>query len=105
MIREDLEDRARDPEASFRRLIWIGCGADGQPLALDERDVSIRSLPERFPKHIRRVFLDEDAPLEREPGNHLPKIARHLDAIGIARRGTFEGIAVRISCVAVRASQ
>ena len=105
MIGQHLEHRSRDPKASLGGLKRIGGRADDDRLAVEQREVFLRAVSERFAQHVGRVLLDEDAPLEREPGRHLVARRLQVGVLGIRRRVAVEHPAMGVARVAVGAAE
>ena len=85
------------PESALGRLVGIGRRADDQRLPVQTRGI------EGARQHLRRVRLDQDATLEREPGRHGGSGVVGHDAR--RARGPLYGVAVGIAGVAVGAAE
>src|SRR5688500_7908868 len=68
VLGEHLENAPRDPEAPLSGLVRIRRRADADPLSSEKIEVLVGTMAQRLAKHLGRVLLHEDLPLEREPG-------------------------------------
>src|SRR5689334_11682592 len=103
MLGEDFQYPAGDSESSLGGLIRISGSADDDSLTLEQSQVTIAAEAQRSAQDFRCVFLDENIPLEREPGRQLVVcIAELLDHLVIVG-GALHHPAVRVTRVAVGA--
>src|SRR6476646_10833240 len=67
--------------------------------------MSLRPVPERFAQNVGGILLDEDPPLEGEPGREVVARGLHVVVLGIRRRVAIEYPPMRVSRVAVGAAK
>src|SRR6185295_12081826 len=101
MLSQDFKNSACHSVATLCRLVRIGCGADDDGLAIEKLEMPVTSKAQRPTEDFGRVALDEDVPLERQPGREIVvSLAQDLGHLLVGGRALHD-IAVRVPRVAV----
>src|SRR5256885_3437384 len=105
MLGENLQNSARDTEFSLGGLIGVRRGADDDRFTLEQLEVTVASKSESSTENLRRISLDENVSLEREPWRQL--LVRVAERVGhfFVGGGALHHIAMRVARVAIRASE
>src|SRR5215831_3505459 len=105
MLGQNFEDRTRHAKATLGRLKRIRRHADDDRVASEKREMLVRSVAQRSPKHVAGVLLHEDSALEREPRRKRVARRAKIIALGVLVRAPIEHPPMRVARVAVRASE
>src|SRR2546425_4549422 len=104
--RQPLEHLPREPEASFRRLVGIGGGADDNRGGRAVRRTGRPHVPSQIRlQRSQQPLLHEDPPLERPPAMGATKVVELglAELAGVPR--PLDRVPMRVARVAIRAPE